>query len=657
MTQSLRISVFWVVFCLQAVNAQQNEADSLRHAFSKTKDVNKKVVILGELSWYYYGVYNDSALLYARRMNQEAVKTGDAVLEGNSYKFMGMAYERLSDYPNALKYQQEALSLYKKAKNKEGIANASNNIGNIYQHLKEYEQALTYQQKALDLCYELKIEGGIAACLGNMGNIYKAMGQVDTALAYYNRSLAMDRKNDNPFGASNSLSNIGGIYKQQRQFDSAEAYYNRCLKIRTELGMTEGMAGALNSLAEVAYEKNHITSARERYEKASQLAQEAKATEILQTAYNGLYMVFKKTGKTHEALKYHELASQLNDSIYNASKSEAISQLKTTYALEQQEELMREQREQEKREQEKKEYRLQVIISAVIAGLILIAIFSYFIFNRWRHSQRQRKIIELQKMEVEEKNKQITDSIRYAKTIQQALMPREDEFCQQLGNAFLFFAPRDIVSGDFYWMAPVRNKNQLCIAIADCTGHGVPGGFMSVLGSSALNEIVNEMHIDEPAEVLNHLRERIKNAMGSGDSQSKARDGMDISFLRLDKSTGTLTYAGANSHIYIVRNGDLMIYEGDKMPIGYFLVDNQFRSHTIQLQKSDMVYAFTDGYADQFGGPSGKKFMYRKLIDLLKSLAGHDLMYQRNEVIRSFNQWKGPEEQVDDVCLMGFRYA
>lgn len=654
---SPRFTLAFLLLLTSTFATAQEEADSVRRLLRKTSDPAKRADLYSELSWIHYGVYNDSALYYARKMNKEAIKTGDPRIEGNSYRMMGMAYERLSDYPNALKYQQDALPLFSKAKFEEGKAQVYNNIGNIYQHLEDYESALEFQNKALEICVRKDIKPGIAACLGNMGNIFKHMEHTDSARAYYERSLQLDQQMGNLSGASSSLANIGDMYVADGDLDKAREYYERSLEIRRQNNLKEGVANVLCQLGDVALQQDRINDAKEIYDEAVDFARESSAVEALKSAYLGLYMVSKKQGLSERALAYHEDYMRLHDSIFNSTKNEEIGKVRTSFALDQQEERLREIAEKKEREEEKKRLRLRIINIAVIIGLIIIAIFSYFIYNRYRYVQRQRKIIERQKLEVEEKNKQITDSIRYAKTIQQALMPGERHFCERFKEAFLFFAPRDIVSGDFYWMAAQEKDGALCFSIADCTGHGVPGGFMSVLGSSALNEIVNEKGVSDPAEVLNELRSKVTNALGGSDGGEKSKDGMDIAFFRYDPQSGKLAYAGANSQIYVVRNGKAHMYEGDKMPIGFYFVRNDFESQEISLQPGDMVYSFTDGYPDQFGGQSGKKFMYRKLKAMLEKVSGLSAEQQRAEVIQAFEEWKGNEEQVDDVCLMGFRHA
>jgi serine phosphatase RsbU (regulator of sigma subunit)/ligand-binding sensor domain-containing protein len=287
---------------------------------------------------------------------------------------------------------------------------------------------------------------------------------------------------------------------------------------------------------------------------------------------------------------------------------------------------------------------------------------------------KQRDEIVQQKDLIEEKNRDITDSIEYASRIQQAILSSEEYLEKILPEHFILFKPRDIVSGDFYW-AYQTSAGKAILAVADCTGHGVPGAFMSMIGNSLLNEIVIENGIDDPAEILNRLKDGIIKALDQKNNDSK--DGMDISIAVLDKETKKLYYAGANNPLYIVspkqtietnftiidpnislEEDQLNLFEikPDKMPIGYMSErEETFTTHTLTLESTDIVYLFSDGYADQFGGPKGKKFKYKTFKQLLLSLYTQDLKQQAETLDNSIEEWRGEIEQVDDICVAGIK--
>lgn len=267
---------------------------------------------------------------------------------------------------------------------------------------------------------------------------------------------------------------------------------------------------------------------------------------------------------------------------------------------------------------------------------------------------KQKEQIEIQKVLVEEKNKDITDSINYASRIQQAILPLIDDVKKVFPESFIFYKPRDIVSGDFYWFA--KKGNDVYIAAADCTGHGVPGAFMSMIGHTLLNEILNEKNITDTGKILTELHTQIRKSLKQ--DQQESRDGMDIALCKINVKTLNVQFSGAMRPLYIISNNELIEIKPDKYPIGG-LQDNdekrEFKSHDVLLKKSDLIYLFSDGFADQFGGKDGKKFMVKRLKELLLRLSPFDMNYQYNELVRNYMEWLGDGEQIDDILFIGIR--
>jgi serine phosphatase RsbU (regulator of sigma subunit) len=272
-------------------------------------------------------------------------------------------------------------------------------------------------------------------------------------------------------------------------------------------------------------------------------------------------------------------------------------------------------------------------------------------------SERTAEIVR-QKDEIVEKNtvledqkKEIEDSIRYARRIQSAVIPSE-EFCQEIfPESFVLFKPLNIVSGDFYWIS--RLGHRIIYTAADCTGHGVPGAFMSMLGVAFLNEIVNKDNVTAPDQILNHLREKVIQALQQQGVSGEARDGMDISLISIDTHAGILEYAGAYNPLVMIRNGEIFETPGDKMPIGFYEIMNGFRKHEIKVEKGDVFYMYSDGYEDQFGGPEGKKIKSRRLKSLLQEICYYPMEKQKEMLEKNFEEWKGDLPQIDDVVMIG----
>ena len=267
--------------------------------------------------------------------------------------------------------------------------------------------------------------------------------------------------------------------------------------------------------------------------------------------------------------------------------------------------------------------------------------------------------VEIQKEIVDEKNREITDSINYAKRIQEAILPNQEMFKTHLPESFILYKPKDIVAGDFYWLE--KFEDQIIFAVADCTGHGVPGAMVSVVCHNALNRAVKEFGLIEPDKILNKTRELVIGTFEKGDQTSQVksgdviRDGMDIALCVLNTKTNELAFAGANNGLYHLHNNEITELIPDKQPIGKYAEERNFTTQKISMLKGDLIYLFSDGYADQFGGPEGKKFKYKQLKELLQKNASLKLNDQLTAVNNAFEKWKGNLEQVDDVCLMGVR--
>jgi serine phosphatase RsbU (regulator of sigma subunit)/ligand-binding sensor domain-containing protein/membrane-bound lytic murein transglycosylase MltF len=268
--------------------------------------------------------------------------------------------------------------------------------------------------------------------------------------------------------------------------------------------------------------------------------------------------------------------------------------------------------------------------------------------------QGQRDMARSQRDRIAEQKKEITDSIYYAERIQRSLLPPVITLQAILPEHFVLFKPKNIVSGDFYWSFEKGDK--VFIAAVDCTGHGVPGALMSMLGISFLNEIVITSDQTGPEEILNHLRESIINTLKQVGHEGESRDGMDIGMLVFDKAQTTISFAGANNPLYMIRNGELQEIKGDKMPVGIYERMAPFVRHTINIQKGDTFYIFSDGYADQFGGPRSKKFMYSNFKKLLLELHPKSMQEQGVILDDRIIKWQGDIEQIDDIVVIGLRF-
>ncbi|MBL7937346.1 MAG: SpoIIE family protein phosphatase [Bacteroidia bacterium] len=415
----------------------------------------------------------------------------------------------------------------------------------------------------------------------------------------------------------------------------------------------------------------------EKAKKGFDLIQEVGFPDYISSTSLLLSKIYEKQGNYKDAYVMQILHKKMSDSLSNSENKRASIQKELQYEYEKKTTADSLRIEADKKITDAKFKQEKTQRYTLYGGVFVLICVAFFIFNRLQITKKQNLIIENQKMEVELKNEEIThqkelvdekqkeiiDSINYAKRIQQAVLTGEDVWNKVSKEHFILFKPKDIVSGDFYWAYNTPN-NRSVFALADCTGHGVPGGFMSMLGNSFLNEIVVENKLFKANEILNKLRSKIISALEQkGGTQQK--DGMDISLCVWNKLDNTLEFAGANNPLWLLRtvvsssgveNKQLIEYKADKMPIGTYLETViPFSSVTIQLQPGDIIYLCTDGYADQFGGPKGKKYKYKPLIDSLIKNAPLSMAEQKKILEKAFHDWKLNYEQVDDVSVIGVK--
>ena len=277
------------------------------------------------------------------------------------------------------------------------------------------------------------------------------------------------------------------------------------------------------------------------------------------------------------------------------------------------------------------------------------------IINQFKTREEElTRLVAERTAELQTKNKEITDNVNYARRIQSAVLPDKDLIKQAFEDCFVLYLPKDIVSGDFYAFS--QKENLAIIAAGDCTGHGVTGAFLSLIGSFLINQIINQQNITQPSAILDELNLEIIDALKQ--KEGELNDGMDISVCAYDSIKNQLQFAGANRALWLIRNNELIAYDANKFPVGGLqdYHDEKFKQHTIQLEKNDSVYIFTDGYADQFGGENGKKLMTKKLKEVLASIQQLSMDEQQTHLKFYFENWKGAHEQVDDVLMIGMRF-
>ncbi len=587
----------------------------------------------------------------------------DAAGMGQSLINIGYLLENKGDISKALENYHNGLFYYEKANDKSGMAYALNNIGFIYQKQDDLNKALEYYLKSKKIREEIGDKHGLSQSLTNIGAIYKNQNNYDEALKTHLKSLQIQQELNDKLGVANSYNNIGYIYEHRLDYGLALDYYQKSFEIRESSNEKKGMANCLINLARIYYIKNSIQNATEKAHQSLKISKDLGFPENISNASNLLAKIYNRQGKYRESVEMYELYIKMHDSINNESirKDAAKQQLRYEYGKKAVADSVKYAEFQKVKDAQIVAQQLQIEGEktkrwALFGGLFLLLVFAAFMFNRFKVTQKQKAIIETQKKDVEiqkemveEKQKEILDSINYAKRIQYTLLAHQELLIKNIPDHFILFQPKDIVSGDFYWAT--EKENLFYLAVCDSTGHGVPGAFMSLLNISFMNEAINEKNILAPNKIFDYVRDRLISSI----SQEGAQDGMDGTLLCINKSTNEITYAAAHNAPLLIKNGSAIKFKADKMPIGKGINESSFELFSINAQKGDMLYLYTDGYADQFGGPKGKKFKYNQLNELLTSFSSENSVEQQKKLAKKFAEWKGTMEQVDDVLILGIR--
>ncbi|PLX00271.1 MAG: hypothetical protein C0594_15890 [Marinilabiliales bacterium] len=615
----------------------------------------------------------DEAIKFYLRAKEIKEQIGDEMGKGKTLHNIGNTYFQWGKLNKSMEYQQEALRIFEKINFSAGIGSCLNNMGiiteNIAATLSETQddtlkttllKAKEYYEEALEIQNNIGNLWGAADIYDNIGNILDRLGESREALEYKHKALDVRRKLEYKPGIASTLGNIGTIYASLKVFDTSLVYYEQALDIFEEMEDPQGIAIHLNGIGKVYFKLGDYRTALKYYLKSLKISKDIELAERLKDNYNDLARVYDSLGNYAEAYKYYKRYIRAKDSIINKETHKQIAELEKKYETEKKEQeialLNKDKALQTTQIEQQRKMIIVFIVVSIIILIFLILVLRLFNLKKKANIELEQKnrLITNQKQEIE-------DSIHYAKRIQTAILPPVDQVNSKLPEHFILFKPKDIVSGDFHWS--LRKGNLLIMTAADCTGHGVPGAFMSMLGVSFLNEIVNDRNITDSDMILNSLRESVINALQQKGQDGEQKDGMDMALSTLNLDTNELQFSGANNPLYLIRDGELKEIKGDKMPVSIHIKMDNFTRNDLQLRLDDRIYMFSDGYADQFGGPKGKKFKYKPFKKLLLESIDQSMAEQRELLDREIENWKSftdPQtgekfEQIDDICVIGLR--
>lgn len=581
-----------------------------------------------------------------------------------SYNILGVVYKYIGNYPLAIYYYQQSLKIAKEINNNKDIASCYNNIGIIHTLQGNYYLSIDYLQKATVIFDKLENKKGLASCYVNIGIAYEKLKKEFLCIEFTNKALKISEEINDKNTTISCLNNIAAAYEKKGLYSKAIEFFTKSLNISEEIHDRVGIsynniriANIYKTLADSSFnedERKHY------YDKAISLASNAldvskKIESITLINDASLCLMLSNISKVNnfEAKKYAALYISSSDSIYNARRLESLNEMEARYQAENKQLQINNLKNEKKLQSEtiaRKEAenkKQKILIFTFITGLIVILLFSIILYRQFSAKKRANKLLSEQK-------KKITDSIKYAKQIQHAILPHDSFLDSSFKEYFVLYKPKDIVSGDFYWGTQI---NELyIITVADCTGHGVPGAFMSMLGVSLLNEIVRKKEITSTNLILDELRESIIESLHQKGSDDEQKDGLDIVMCVINSTTNELQYSGAYNPLYII-NAEKQLTEliADKQPVG--IHDNMipFNNQLITLSNGDIIYLASDGYVDQIGGTSNKKFLSKNLKQLLISNC-HLTMEQQKELLEyTIIEWIGEREQLDDITILGIK--
>jgi tetratricopeptide (TPR) repeat protein/serine phosphatase RsbU (regulator of sigma subunit) len=677
--------------------------------------------VLGNIGSIYLNVASyEKALEYFQQANQMAKESGDEFTVMSSTNNIGMVYHYWGKYEEAIKYYQRSLDYSEEQNDRRTAAMINMNIGIIYFDWGKYERALSFYKKSVKIQTDLNDLNNLISTYNNIAIIYENLDSLDLALNYYKMALDISKEIENMKGVGVAYFNIATFYMAKEEYFRAREYYEKSLNVRREIGDNLGVGTSLLSIGQSYFYQKQARKSISYYNKSLKILEPLGVLEKLIENYAALAEAYRDLGNYQKSVFYMERYSKTKDSLFTENTFKQIEEIQTKYETEKKEKeiellnkenLVKDLKVKEQHEAIQKQ-RIAIISFIVVFALIIVfSIIVYRLYNKIKNaneqlalqnaeineqkeeimaqndeifaknevleqqneeitSQRdeieaQRDLVINQKAQIELILEELSQSIDYAKQIQTSILPEKSILDENNIESFTIFKPKDRVSGDFYWWASVEEYT--VIAVSDCTGHGVPGAFMSFLGISFLREIVTKEYITHPGVILRKLRVDIIKTLAQTGEEGTHKDGMDMSILVINHKDNTVSWAGANNPLWIVRAKrneevndlaeNIEEIKADKMPVGIYMRMDKFTNHEVNLETGDRIFMFSDGFPDQFGGPKGKKYKSRAFKRLIAKTSDLSIEEQGKHIEMELSEWMRWEgniyNQVDDITVFG----
>jgi len=654
--------IFFLLISATSLNSWSS-VDSLKTLLNAAENDSMRLAINVQIGWeLIHSQKPDSALVYAERAEIIVKKLKDPILADMVYKLKAFCYGDMNDRPRCLKSHLSRIKILEAS----GEVNRQLTVAyfetaSVFDSQGQDSTAISYYLKCQNAAKEIEFYTAYGLALMEMSGITQRNGDLESAKN--SLLLAMSVLTETPVYHAMTISDYSEILIEQDSLEKASVYLDTALKIIEPFGDAENVAFVYQNAGKVEFAKGNINRALSYLNKALNIWEPLQKNFYLQDLYLELAEANTLVDPSLASF-YYRKHIELRDVANSEDNNAQMADMEAKYENQKKEQeiaLLSKDKEMGELEKNKQSQ----IFTVVLIGLGLVLVLAIFLATRLRMIRNQNKLIQRQKLDlqhqkeiVEEKSKELGDSINYAMRIQNAALPHEEDIKDGFEESFVIYKAKDKLSGDFYWQGEINtssNDVQL-VALGDCTGHGVPGALLSILGINYLNVGLSADQLKSPAEALDFLNAGIHSTFSS--SEGEIRDGMDMAIVAIDKENMKMTYACAKNPVYIVRKGELTVHKGNKHAIGKDGASSEilaFENFEVDIQKDDLIYLFSDGFADQFGGEKGKKMGYKRFKEKLLSLEGESLKNQEVELDSSFEKWKGSLEQLDDVCLIGLK--
>lgn len=692
-----RLLLFILLFLARISVAQEGYSKKqLLELLDRSVADTTRIDAYNELVWPIYSYdLPDSSIYFANKAIELSTKTNDLKRLSIAHRRIGITYNNIGETKTSIEHQQKSYDLAEKINFKKGMQLSLNNLGVVYLNSDLLNKALSYFLRSLSLIEETGNYSSVASLYYNCALIYRRTQDIkkSSEFLYKAKHYAAIQKNTELLIVCNS--NLSTNYRNLNKVDSAKFYAEEARKLLSDETSTSTKFGyylneglLLSHLGEndkaldafikckpyAAVASDEITLLINIAEEYAKLNKHDKSLEVFQQAYDlslktktynnltylslaiaKIYEARKDFGKFSQMIQLHLSFKDSNDK-YTRVQQIRQQQLEFDYERKQIADSLRFEHKQNLKNIElevaaaklnkEKSFRIMLVVL-----LILILIFSVFIFNRFVVTNKQNKIIERQKQIVELKNREILDSINYAKRLQAAILPQLSDIKKEL-NLDILYLPKDIIGGDFYFFEKF-NKHTF-FAVCDCTGHGIPGALMSVVCHHALQKAIKEFNLTEPGQILTKTRQIVIESLNA--TNQNIKDGMDCSLIVMNHASKEISWSGANNHIWILENKELVEVKADKQPVAFYENSKDFSTHLLTINRGSQVYLFTDGYGDQFGGPKGKKYKNKSLKEFLTTICDQPVEKQVELLENNIQQWRRELDQVDDIAIAAIRF-